>query len=294
MAKSKHAPALFEVIETDKSGKDSGGKLAVPKWWKSGQKAKSAPPPAPKKAPAERTTSDPDIVPPRTSTASATPRADSGPIEITDQPRPLFQMRGGRIEISLNPVSSFVVATVLVVLIVASYQIGTMVGGPAKRADSQADAGRLDANNIDDALKRPANSSVLDVGPTALIGDRSNNDQGGKSNAHILMPRSSSAAITAKTGKRVPGLTYVVLESFKPQHYKQAEHAQNWFSRKKNVITTLEKKGDRWVLISVDGFESRKKAQPYREGIIAMGAEYFREFRGKADYNFRDPALFTE
>ena len=269
--------------------------MAVPKWWKSSQEARpesAAGPAVPAGATSVKQPADDRESEGTPSSDSSTALGGSSPpIEIIDEPRPILRVRSGKVELSLNPVSSFVAACVLVLLLVASYQFGTISGSGGSDV-TQASLDRPGADTIEEALRQPINPSVLEPAPRRLMGDRSDSRQGKQSTAGVTIPKSSSAGITA--GKRVPGLMYVILESFKSQDYQQAEFARTWLSEQKNVITTLEKKGDRWALISVDGFDNKQSAKQYRDAVISMGKEYNSEFRGKVKYNFRDPFVYTE
>ena len=117
MSKSKYAPALFEVID---SGKDSTsrGKLAVPEWMKSSQPAKPVEEPPPAEETSMQEPAEESDLPDIRSSSNAV--VETPPITIIDEPHSILRLRQGRVEISLNPVSSFVVACVLVLLLVQS------------------------------------------------------------------------------------------------------------------------------------------------------------------------------
>jgi len=220
---------------------------------------------------------------------------EAPPITITDEPRPLLRLHQGRLEISLNPVSSFVAACVLLLLLVVSYQMGTLTD----KSDTdlpQAGLSTPGTNSIEDAIKQTPNSAVLDVKPNKSSDNRDSKRVNKKESEKPAVKPSKDTApkTTDKIGQRIPGMMYVILESFKEEDYQQAHHAQTWLSDEKNVMTTLEKRGDRWVLISMDEFGEKKQADEYGQAIVLLGKEYNKEFAGKVAYNFRSPYIFTE
>ncbi|MHC4442318.1 MAG: hypothetical protein ACYTF1_22755 [Planctomycetota bacterium] len=292
MAKSKYAPALFEVIDSGKESTAPGSKLAVPAWMKGDKPAQADEKSEPAQEAAVQEPVEETDQPASQSAPEAT--VEAPPIAIIDEARPMLRFRHGRLEISLNPVSSLVVAGVVVLLLVVSYQLGSMRGQQVTDMP-QAGLASPGADSIEEALNQKPNANVLGGDPRNLIGSRNaKRDNGRHRTGSLIMPKGNGSDITAQTGKRIPGMIYVILESFKAEDYKQAEHAQTWLSDKKNVMTTLEKRGQRWALYSTDGFSEKKWATDYRNKVILMGKQYKSEFAGKVAYNFRDPQIITE
>jgi len=292
VAKSKHAPALFEVIDRSKTAKTSGGKLSIPKWWKSGTTAK------PQAVPdQEESVPEP---PQEYETAPSAPPAETlainggdSPIDTDDEPRPILCFRSGRMVISLNPVSAIVTIGVLVVLMLICYHLGGMSAPSSSGSDNVATAGS-DGLSFEDVVKQPINPSVITKQVKSSGSDGKTGNTKNKPSAEITLP----AGTTAEPGKRIPGLMYVMLESFGEKDLdrrNQAEQAMNWLSKEKNIETTLEPQGNRLALIGTTGYKTRKEAERYRDVIISVGREYKKKFgAAKARYDFHDPFIFTE
>jgi hypothetical protein len=88
----------------------------------------------------------------------------------------------------------------------------------------------------------------------------------------------------------------VILESFLGDHRADAVHAQDWFAQTYGIQTTLEKNGQRWLLISTEGFDydtpgGKAECQRFLENVKAVGRAYKREFAGKRviRYGFQSP-----
>lgn len=159
MAKSKYAPALFEVI----SGKDdkTSGRLSLPKWWRRGEPAEPASTPtgpseqaggptssaaasepsasaavapvaadtaATGGAPAQAVPSVAVAVPPRvtvTRPAGAGPSTGTAPsIGMGEPRRPWFRIHEGRVELSLNPTNALIAVGVLAILMFGVFELG--------------------------------------------------------------------------------------------------------------------------------------------------------------------------
>jgi len=304
VGKSKYAPALFEVIDTGKSEKTSG-KLALPKWWKSKQDAPQIEVEKPESAidsseemPTEVqpsstletelseivTPEQPDPVVSETS-PTAPPDEETSPME-----RPIITLDSGRLEISLNPVSSFITVCVLVLALVASYQFGKMAA-PIESGYESVQTADTSTGGLDDVINQRPNADVLNLGSK---NNSSNQVAGGQNHVRANNKSSEGTSTGTDDDTRIPGKIYVVIESFKPEHYENAVHAQTWLAENKNVMTSLEKKGDRWVLISTKGFDRKKDAEPFVNGIKVLGKEYKQTFGGKVLHDFRGPYTITQ
>jgi len=298
MAKSKYAPALFEVIRDNKDAKPSG-KLAVPKWWKgdkspavhdaSAEKPQQATPPGPRLL-------RPDVVGEKaaSTTEPASPSTWRGRArsEEKDPSRlenvgceypPVIRMNDGRIELSLNLVSAAVVLGVLVLTLFTTFELGRKVASPVTPT-AQASRTPDSADTIKAALKLPPNANVLSIGgATALRAERAAGSQSrGKTNVKkwgwqpaVGQPLPSPATLLQEPVQRVSGLNYVILDQFKPDHKNAAEFAQKWLAEKYGIRTTLErsKTGRDWRLVSVEGFGQSAEYLPYCEKIRSLGKD---------------------
>lgn len=153
MARSKRAPALFEVIQP-RQLQASSSRFPLPRWWRVGRSKSPNYPPVsqPEEKPAER---DKIIklvpqfdspVDQQRAPASTPPQVDTPPLTpplTTDDPGsgaasgttggasagtgekpPIVGMGAGRVQFSLNPVSLGVVFGAIVLIVFGAYQIG--------------------------------------------------------------------------------------------------------------------------------------------------------------------------
>ena len=310
MAKSKHAPALFEVIKSqEQQRKQDSGRLALPKWWRSGggegdepvdvegEEAEATgvaepevvvadreaavpvvePQPAPRKpAPVLEVPATPTTPVPRAAIpisgggAGGIDRDDDGLLE----PAPWIGVRSGRLEISLTLINAVVVAGGILLALLCSYQVGARFGGPEPAVTSGEEAETPD-------------SSLLDVGSQEGAGETNTGSDGSRAGLGPLSPAGDAA--------RSPGLNYVLVQGFKPEHEDDAWHAQQWLAEQ-GVATTVERaRGNRgWLLITVEGFDySEDLAQRWEERIQNLGQLYKDAYKGKREirYDFRAPLV---
>ena len=192
MAKSKYAPALFEMISKRQDARD-GEKLSVPKWWRRGspptieaacspeespvEEADGEPPADPEtvEAPADTQTRAENppgsgvaaltaavIAEPRASSPELAPASDSPPPppwreEIGQSPA-TFQVFAGRVAFSLSPVMAAVVAGVVVVGVFTAYELGHHSGFKAAR---KAPIAAATTDEVDRLLNESARPEVL-------------------------------------------------------------------------------------------------------------------------------------
>jgi len=297
VAKSKYAPALFEVIEARK-GTQGSSRLAIPRWWKSKQGAKLAggeePGPSPTNVPeAPKVPAPPGAEPARD---LASPLAESAPpAEERPAPPPLLRVRAGRVELSLNPVSVAVAVGGLLLALLLSYQLGRAFGSSAP-PPLEANLGSQGADEVEEALRQRPDPDYLDVGGQPRTPDRSTS-AGQTPAGPDPAPSIPLPSIAAGASKRAPGLNYVILETFRPEHKNAAEYAQQLLARH-NLQTTLEPRGNAWQLVSAQGFDYRDPAQKtrcqrYLETVISLGSMCSKELT-KADlpvYTFAGPLV---
>lgn len=339
MAKSKYAPALFEVISS-KDEKPSG-KLSLPKWWRSKptaasesqpaaglQENPSSPAPAapygedqpaqPVDGPADASPADPQL---NLAMAPATvPEVQPAPVparpssisasELTDDPPPIFRVRDGRFELSLNTTNLAVATGILVICLFFAYQVGRGLGGSPSVGSEVAKK----TDDLDAVRKGPATPAVLNIPAPSPAESRSGRSsaqaaspgtavkpravapppaapRSANTPAQVAPPAAPAAAPTP--GQRIPGLTYVILETLDRKDRAEAEQLQQWL-KSKNIETTIEPLGERLQLVSTQGFDynnstDRLKYEEFREIIKGLGKNYKAEFGSKARYSMKEP-----
>jgi len=262
VAKSKHSPALFELIDKRANGKGSE-KLAVPTWFRPSQ---SAAPGA--GAPESATTADrpqqpqaPEMQGPSPAPVAPEPTGAAGsvasPAELPrpmDEHPPMLRVRSGRIELSLNPVNAAVVAGVLLLILFSSYRLGQIIGDKGASNAQALSPGRTD--DIQQALLRPPDPGVLNVRnhTTPLMQQRISDRQGRPS-----APKAGASPPAAGSSSAGPKaiINYVTVESFSLDHRKSAEYVQKWLA-KRALETRLQRSGNRWQLVTTLGFNVNK------------------------------------
>lgn len=279
MARPKNSTALYEVIDK-RSDPKPPARQTVPGWWRSkvassswrpssarsaGKKPKSAPPPRP---------------------VSTTDE------QVADRP-PFVQIRGGRVELSLNPVSSAIMVGVVFLAVFTSYQLGSGLQ-PAAPVASLAGADSDRTTGVEEPVTR---AGTTDPVPTRLSGIKPTPRREVEQRRNMPLTRLPVLS-DLKPARRVAGLNYVILESFQVAHRDDAVHAQDWFAQSQGIRTTLEKSGQRWQLISTEGFDYDKasdkdRCQQFCETIKALGRAYKREFAGRLviRYGFQSPMV---
>lgn len=316
MAKSKYAPALFEVI-----GKkdEQAPALPLPKWWRRKDVAAS---PAPSNAsPTEDAAAAPGAdgeqpVTPDSSTRGAGPAATqparrysagpttaSHPDEDEERP-PVARIQNGRVELSLNPVNTVIVSGVLLLTLFLTYQMGR---GFRPAATATAETNVTD-NTLEAARQQAGQPEVLRVGPSAATPDRNGGrtappNPGGTRSATPNQNRPqvpaapagpAAAPAVANAVQRTHGLTHVVLETFRPEHKAQAEQLRDWLLTKQLVTTIEPASGDRWQLVSTAGFDYSKESDKHAIAEFVQmtkrfGQEYKEEYKSRALYDMRSP-----
>jgi len=273
VAKSKKAPALFELIDKRANGKGAE-RLAVPKWFKGSQPAapgaespESATPADRPQQPQVSETQGPSPAPAASEPASVAGPVAS-PVELpgpTDEHPPVLRVRSGRIELSLNPVNAAIVAGVSILTLFCSYFIGQSVGAKSALDARASSPGRTD--DIRQALNRPPDPGVLNVAnhSKTLMQERTSDRQGHPSASKA--GASPPAAGSSSAGQQAI-INYVVVESFKLDNRKSAEYVQKWLT-KQGLETRLERSGNRWQLVTTGGFNvNRAEEKAARDRLI--------------------------
>ncbi len=298
MSKSKHAPALFELIDSRSTRKGSD-KLAVPKWFKRSE-AQPAPPPestAPDPAseeaaaaPAVRSSAACDGMPP-----GPAPRTVENTTGQANR-APIFQFEDGRLLLSLNPINASIAGGIILLVILSSFLIGQSTGSSGR--DVQAPAA---VDDIQHALKQPAKPDLLKVGgnPPPDVRSSSTKDQSAQTAGQTQEKPTPRPERTAGTPEREPGINYVVIESFKQEHKKSAEHVRQWLQENYGLETTMERSGDYWRLVTVLGFDYREAGQKeacqkFLNDLKALGDTCARELSGKGLAVYRLSGPFAQ
>ncbi len=309
MAKSKYAPALFEVIQNRSASKSSG--LPVPKWWKSGTAAQEDQSPAqeqPEEAPAPPEPAvqrEPQVVRPEPAPVrvAVPPRiVPASPPEAPDgvpERAPFFRLNSGRVELSMTPTNAAVIIGTTLLLVIGFYYVGQNRGRAALAA---ADLAAKKADPLAEALNKPANPAALKVAapaPRTSTPPRPAVNPPAPRQASTPQTRVPPALPTPPTETATPrgaSDTYIVLETFGADDGPSAEFAQKWLAARQ-LGTVLEKKGSRWRLVSTVGFApgEEQKLQQYIETVKTVGRECARDMgRAKLQvYLFTSPGKIS-
>lgn len=312
MAKRKQSPALFELINKNQQQDNDTGKLALPKWWKN----ESAQP-----AEAEKKTASPQPAPPRKEQPKATspvssPSAgtngtgESGPSgskfspwgQPADGDGPSLRVQAGKVTISLNALTLAVVAVVLILAIIITFQLGRSTG--PDEGDTVVENNDVPIEENIDNPDRSVNGVLNLNEPNASVLNVDGQPSAAKAKPMAGMtpdvaPDNNNpppSAPAQKANGRIVGHNYVWVETYHKDHRKQAEHAQQWLASK-GVFTTLErlKESGRWVLITEKGFEDRDKADAYAQYIQGLGKQYVDKYGPvKVQYHIKEPYVRKE
>lgn len=309
MAK-KYAPALFEVMNRQKNT----GKLGVPKWWKpaaaspseaAGETGEVRPEPTVSDSPldlapaqeleAGRTAADrepaaehPPAVQPsgphalrRREAGEGQNASDAG--EPGSGRMPAVWLESGRVHMVLSPMHAAVLGGVLLIVLLASYQLGRGVSGQV------ATAGAGDGLTL---LDQKPNPSVLEQpdGRAERAGERS---------APLEVADRTDTA--PPQDELIVGLRYVVLDTYAEKDLASAEFVRNWLREVHNIPTVLMRRKDKsYRLIGTRGFDDsipgqKEACKGYIEKIKSLGRECGRELgRAKLQpYVFASPFDFV-
>lgn len=306
MAKSKYAPALFEVINRQKNT----GKLGVPKWWKGGPQGPGGQDAAPGTVEAgegEPLGSDPPSV---TEESPATPVTSSydpaeepaaavGRLRAADESDsvsaasdewtedlsgrwPAVRVESGRLYIALGPRHTAVLGGALLIALSAAFLLGRAAGGGTAPADGA----------MKELTQKP-NPAVLDApagrtnAPPARAGARGPEAAG--------PGQLTEAAETPSEDELKPGSTYVLLCSYPENALASAEHTQKWLASTHNIRTVVRhwKQKEYW-LVAVKPFKNRAEAMPFVQQMKDLSNDCLKEMKqAKLPlYGFADPMAF--
>ncbi|HSW45017.1 MAG TPA: hypothetical protein VLM89_05555 [Phycisphaerae bacterium] len=239
MPKSKHAPALFELIDTRGQTKATS-KLAVPKWFKS------------------HSPTQPNREPVSAPRSAETPKVEKRP-SVSGEPgvvrRLRMKLHGDRVQFSLNSTNVVVVAGVVLLALLTYYILGRNLGAGTEPAAGVA-AGLAAIDPVSETLQQPANADILDpvrratlmATPPAATGE----------------PKPAPEAKLPEKAPTTPGVSKgpnrILIESFKPADIKSAEFVLDWLGTM-GLQTELRRAGDSIWLLTVDGYDLGQPGQ---------------------------------
>ncbi|HOW73572.1 MAG TPA: hypothetical protein PKY77_23470 [Phycisphaerae bacterium] len=291
MAKSKYAPALFEVINSQR--KDSE-RLAVPKWFKRAQMAaqvvseRSSP-----ETGRSTATSGPeggDIPRPVEGRPAPDTAASSEPSGAATSERPtiawhgklpLIQLSADGIAMFFNPMNVAVTAGLLVLALFVSFLAGMAVQSRSKSVP-------VDPNGVQALQGQPRTPGVLggsdasSRSPSRSLAERSPTSapSGGE-------PRGpAGAAGAADPSRHEAGVNVILIETFKPDDKKSGECVQSWLASEYGLETRLDRSSKGWRLLTTKGFDYReanaeKAARDFCESVKGVGEQCAKELSRK-------------
>lgn len=215
--------------------------------------------------------------------------------------RPKLQLAGGRIDLSLSPVSFVVVGGAVLLAVFCSYQLGKQTGTPESKATvapvaPAADPG-LDA--VAEARKSPPDPSVMNVPtketrssakvapPVSPVPERKTVEA---SPPPVVAPPVVETPTTPPVA-RVPGLNHIVVERFYvgpktsvktvEEAKAFAEHARKWLAERGNLKTVMEPIEGGYRLVTEQMFkysgEEKEACDQLRDRILGYGKVYAKE-----------------
>ena len=278
MPKSKHAPALFELIG-NRGEKKTADKLALPKWLKTGPQ------------PEQRTSTEPPqpASQPMPYGTASTPMAQPGgrrrkrvdvhrrwfpetrhrqAVEHNRCGRAARESPLGPAGISLNPTNAILIGGGIVIALFCFYLAGR---GFAHRHDAPVQVAGNGSTTVDDvkaALGQPANGQILEPSRSAttlmaprLAARTESDDTSAKPQTEKAV---TPAAVTPADAAPSVGPNRIVVESFKVEHQKSAEHVRKWLLDNYGLKTELKPVGDRIWLVTAEGFDLDKPGRKWR------------------------------
>jgi hypothetical protein len=291
MNKRKQSPALFELLDSGKKS-PSSDQLALPKWWKSDQQSAQLPPQEAESASKSAAETSPQEVERQQGTA---PRAATSPEPVrpmTASPPPaagpnppMASLENGRLNLSLTPVTTAVITGVLLLALVASYQVGAIgksQKNPVAKQDSAAD--------VSEAMGLDSGNELLDV-PEQRETPRNVSSAARNSSGQNAQMASAGAGTRDLASTWKKGWYYVWMETFDAEHLSNAKRAQRWYSQHGVDAWREQTSSGKWRLITRKGFPTRKKAESYGQYITSLAKKYKDDYGADAIYLFKGPLV---
>jgi len=268
MAKAKRGPALFELLSDE--GSAAGG-VKVPSWW-------------------SRQTQLTDLHAARAALTAAqpTPVFEESPRSTGDRspPRPLFEVEGDRVNVSLTSVTAAVAVFLGLAMVLAAYGLG------AHRGDESGflrgfDAGRAEVSSATgdeiEALRNQPPSSHL-VGGLLQEGGAKATSSGAREDrpatkAATVAPAKLPVSAAPAAGW-VRDLTYIVVQEFPASNVEKARHAREFLAQRGVTTELVSLNNDTTLLIATQGYNHKDPAQKrlaeqLLEKVRTIGTQYY-------------------
>jgi hypothetical protein len=253
MAKSKHAPALFEVLEKAKEAK---GQLKVPAWVgtpASGSEAST--PSVEADAPVAIRPAHP--VP---AVVAAADHAGGG----DGAGEPLWSYDGQRLRVSLTKLSAGLVFAGLVVIFGGAYRLGSSVGASAGYESGRRSYEAATVATIEEARQQPVNeelvSSLRTASSAPVTGSRPTSG---------VSPDSASRTVGAPPAW-VKGNTYVVVQEFRPDSGNDVWIAQGFFAEQGLATSVVTRSSGHLWLVTTEGYNYGDPAQKQLGKVLSQ------------------------
>ena len=269
MAKAKRGPALFELLSDE--GSATGG-VKIPSWWSRHTQLTDLH--------AARAVRAADESPPVVDESSRSP------VDRT-APRPLFEVDGDRVRLSLTSVTAAVVVFLGLGILLAAYGLGASRGDEAGfrrgfgagRADSGATAG----DEIEAVRNQPPASHLLggllvEGGGKAVTGAAAREDRAKPLGAAAPSPTASVG--TGPTSGWVRNLTYIVVQEFPAANVEKARHAREFLAQRGVNTELVPLNNETTLLIATQGYSHKDPAQKrlaeqLLEKVRTIGTQYY-------------------
>jgi len=268
MAKPKRGPALFELLSEE--GSATGG-VKVPSWW----------------------TKHTQLMDLRV--ARAARKADESPLVVEEPsrsavdrtaPRPLFEVDGDRVCLSLTSVTAAVAVFLGLATILAAYGLG------ARRGDQGGfrrgfDAGRADVGSaaVDEiaALRNQPPASKLVGGLLQDAGVKSAGSGAREDRPAVKAAVAAPAKLPASTVPAagwVRDLTYIVVQEFPAANIDKARHAREFLAQRGVNSELVPLNDNTTLLIATQGYSHKDPAQKrlaeqLMEKVRTIGTQYY-------------------
>lgn len=274
MAKSKYAPALFEVINSQRKESE---RLAVPKWFKRAQMAahgvteRSGPETGRSEAHGHE---GGEVAKPAAGGSLAAGESADESSQGTDSPRPtvawhgklpLVHLGSDGVAMFFNPMNVAVTAGVLVLALFVSFLAGMAVQSRSKPVAA-------DPNGIEALQGQPKTPGVLGTADGSARSAAKPITDRPSTSAPASDPRGSGS--TADASRHEAGVNLVLIETFGLDHKKSAEAVKEWLESEYDLETRLERSTKGWRLLTVKGFDYR---EPNAEQLARQFCDQLKE-----------------
>ena len=269
MGKAKRGPALFELLDDD--GSRSGG-VKVPSWW-------------------SRPSRPTDLQAVRAARVAVdSPPTIGGSLGSTGTrltPRPLFEVEGDRICVSLTSVMTAVVVFLVLGTLLGAYRLGASRGDEAgfRRGfgAGQADAAGTAGDELEAVRNQPPASHLLggllvEGGSKTVTGAAAQEDRAAPKGTAV--PSLTASVGSGPTSGWVRNLTYIVVQEFPAAGGEKAKHAREFLAQRGVNTELVPLNNDTSLLIATQGYNHKDPAQKrlaeqLLEKVRTIGAQYY-------------------